>query len=80
MVTFYGASVDDLKREFEVSLRTYLDFCKEKGVEPAKPFSGNLNLRLGPERHRRVAAKAAADGMSINAWIASAVDREIEHA
>ena len=76
VVTFYGASVDDLKHEFEVSLRTYLDFCKEKGVEPAKPFSGNLNLRLGPERHSRVAAAAAATGKSINSWLLGVIDSE----
>lgn len=78
VVTFYGESVDDLKREFEVSLRTYLVFCREKGVEPVEPFSGNLNLRLGPKRHSRVAAVSAAADRSINAWLLGIIDSATE--
>ena len=43
---FYAADVDSLKREGAASLRVYLDMCREDGVEPERPFSGNLNLRL----------------------------------
>lgn len=32
-------------------------------------FSGKLNLRLGPDLHRRVALDAAEAGMSINTYV-----------
>ena len=47
IVTFEAADVESLKREFRVSIDDYLAWCEEDGVEPRRPFSGNLNLRLG---------------------------------
>ena len=47
----------------------YLKWCEEDGVEPKRPFSGKLNLRLGSELHALVAAAAIANRMSINSWI-----------
>ena len=68
VATFEALDVDGLKREFQVSIEEYLSWCAEDGVEPKRPFSGKLNLRLGPDRHARVAALAAQSGMSINSW------------
>ena len=57
--------------------------CEEDGIEPRKPFSGKLNLRLGPDLHQRVAQFAAESGLSMNSWILQAleksVSREIEN-
>lgn len=39
---FYANSVEDLHKEGEVSLNTFLDVCREQGLEPYKHFSGNL--------------------------------------
>ncbi|NOX60516.1 MAG: type II toxin-antitoxin system HicB family antitoxin [Chloroflexi bacterium] len=36
-ITFYGRSVDELKTAFEQSLATYLEVCRERGLEPEKP-------------------------------------------
>ena len=75
-VEFYGASVDELKDEFRASLDVYLAVCAEKRIKPAKPYSGTLNLRLGPELHGRVAESAAADDISLNAWLVKAIEKE----
>ena len=50
----------------------YLTWCEEDGVEPRKPFSGKLNVRLGSGLH---AAAAASSGMSINSWIVEALGK-----
>lgn len=34
-----------------------------------RPYSGKLNLRLGPHLHRRVALEAAEAGLSINSYL-----------
>lgn len=39
---FYANSVEGLHKEGEVSLNTFLDVCREQGLEPYKHFSGNL--------------------------------------
>jgi len=68
VITFYGASVDELEREFAKSMNTYFDYCRENGKNPDKPYSGRLNLRATPELHAQLAIAAAEDGKSINAW------------
>lgn len=67
----------DLQREWEASVDTYLEVCAERGVDPMKPFSGQLNLRLGAELHRAAHAAARTAGMSLNAWIKEAVTRGV---
>ena len=68
--------VEALRKEFRISIDEYLAVCEERGITPQPPFSGKLNLRLGPDLHARVAALAARSGMSINSWIKDALERE----
>ncbi len=42
VITFQGKSVAELKKAFRDSVEDYLAFCKERGEEPEKPFSGQL--------------------------------------
>ena len=69
-ITFYGRSVEDLKREMANSIEVHLEACRAKGVEPSRPYSGKFNVRLLPAEHARIAGAAAASGKSMNAWIA----------
>jgi predicted HicB family RNase H-like nuclease len=66
---FYANNVDDLRKEGEISLKAFLDICREDGVEPRKQYSGKFNLRVPPTLHERLAVQAAAHGKSINTWI-----------
>ena len=75
IATFEATDVDGIRREFRRSIDEYLASCREDGVEPRKPFSGTLNLRLGPELHRQAALTAAEHGVSLNSWIKQAVFR-----
>ena len=73
IATFEARDTKGLRQEFERSVDEYLAWCEEDGIEPKKPFSGKLNVRLGSELHGTVAAAAAAEGMSINSWIVRAL-------
>ena len=73
IATFEATDTTELREEFHRSIDEYLAWCAEDGVEPKRPFSGKLNVRLGSELHAAVAAAAAARGMSINSWIVGAV-------
>lgn len=51
-----------------------LDDLEAEGVDlpqplAERPYSGKLNLRLGPDLHRRVALEAAEAGLSINSYL-----------
>ena len=76
IATFEATDVDGIRREFQRSIDEYLASCREDGVEPRKPFSGTLNLRLGPALHQRAALSATALGVSLNSWIKQAVEEK----
>jgi len=69
VVTFQGRTVKELRQAFRDSVDDYLDFCAQRGEEPARPFSGRFVVRANPELHRRIALAAAKEGMSLNAWV-----------
>ena len=77
LVNFEGESVKELTEAFHKAVDDYLEYCKEEGIEPHKSYSGSLNIRLSPEIHSRIAVLAKQAGMSINAFIKSAVERQI---
>lgn len=69
VITFQGKSVAELKREFKNSIEDYLDFCRQRGEEPNKPFSGQFVLRISPQLHHRLFLKAKRKGKSLNSLI-----------
>ncbi len=71
---FAGRDIDELKAAFAETIADYREWCKERGVEPEKPYSGALSLRISPDLHRRVAEKAAAAGESVNQYIAERLE------
>ncbi|MEO5914730.1 MAG: type II toxin-antitoxin system HicB family antitoxin [Luteolibacter sp.] len=75
VVTFQGRSVEELKTAFHESIDDYLDFCKSRGEEPDKPFSGKFLLRLEPELHRKLYELSTNDGESLNSWIATKLEK-----
>ena len=68
---------EKLKKAFEDSVDDYLEWCKEDGVSPEKPYSGRLNLRLAPETHKKAAINAKIKGISLNRFIEKAIEDEI---
>lgn len=69
VVTFQGTSVEELQRAFQESVDEYVDFCRKRGKEPDKPFSGSFLVRANPELHRKAAIAAKRAGKSLNAWV-----------
>ena len=63
---FYASSIDELKREGRISLKVFLDMCKEEGIQPLKEYSGKFNLRVPPDLHAEAALEAASKGKSLN--------------
>ncbi|MFZ1108724.1 MAG: type II toxin-antitoxin system HicB family antitoxin [Rhodomicrobium sp.] len=74
VLTFQGRSIDELKHEFAETISDYEEWCKERGKEPERPYSGSLTLRMPPDLHRRVAEAAARSGKSLNSFIKDALE------
>ena len=69
VITFYGASVAELRKEMRKSIEEYLAFCREQGREPEKPFSGNILIHTSPKLHRKVALEAVRHRVSMNTYV-----------
>lgn len=78
VITFEGKSVAELNKAFGDSINDYLAFCKERGKEPERSFSGKLILRMDPEEHRHVFMAAQTSGLSLNSWIIHAINEQAE--
>ena len=75
VLTFQGRTLDELRNAFADTIADYIGWCRERGKEPERPYSGNFTVRVSPELHRRIAAAAARDGKSVNAFVVSALER-----
>ncbi len=73
-IYYEGDSVQALESSMGRAIDHYLEVCKARGEEPERPFSGKLNVRLGSELHRAASVAAAAEGESLNAWLARVVE------
>ncbi len=69
VITFEGTTVDELKQAFKDSVDDYIEFCAERGEDPAKPYSGKFVVRTDPELHKSIAIEASVRGKSINALV-----------
>lgn len=58
-------------------LDDYLEHCRERGIEPQRPYSGDLRVRPGAELHRKAAAAALAHDQSLNSFLIHAVEKAI---
>ena len=59
VITFYGASVTEIREEMQKSLEVYFEVCEEQGKVPDKPFSGELTIQTSPELYGQIAMNAA---------------------
>lgn len=75
VVTFQGTSVNEIEQAFKDSVNDYLAFCKERGEEPEKPFSGKFNLRIPPNLHAKLSIEAELQGESLNSYITKMLQR-----
>ncbi len=74
---FYGKSLSALRKEFRVSLNVFLEVCKEKGISPAKEYSGKFNLRIPPKLHSKIATCATGADKSINQWVTEVLQHSV---
>jgi predicted HicB family RNase H-like nuclease len=74
VITFQGKSVEELKEALADSVEDYLEFCRERGEEPDRPFSGKFVVRIPPEVHREAFLKARKAGKSLNKWVREVIE------
>lgn len=76
-ISYEGDTVADLREDFHGAVDDYLEMCRAEGKEPQKSYSGALNVRISPDVHSKVAMLSKQAGISINAFIKAAVEKQI---
>ena len=69
ILIFDGNNVSEVEASFHAVVDEYIEDCKAESKEPNKPFSGQFVMRIKPELHRELFAKAKQAGLSLNAFI-----------
>jgi len=78
LVNYEADTVEQLEKEFQLAVDSYLKTCKEVGMEPKKPFKGSFNVRIGQELHEKATIKASEIGKSLNDYIKDIVKKDTE--
>jgi predicted HicB family RNase H-like nuclease len=76
IMSFRGASMDELKTSFHDVVDSYLEDCERECVAPEKPFSRKITVRVSPVLHRRVAIRAASHKESMNQYLEDLIERD----
>lgn len=74
IISFHGRTVAELRREFAAAVKDYLSDCEERGVDPEKPASGRMLIRVPPEVHSQALVRAQSKGKSLNQWATEALE------
>jgi predicted HicB family RNase H-like nuclease len=69
VITFQGETVAETIQAFHDSVDDYLEFCKARGENPEKPYSGQFVLRVDKALHRKLADAAQEQMKSLNALV-----------
>ena len=77
LISYEGTTAAELVSDFHGAVDDYIVLCKEEGTEPEVAYRGSFNIRIGSERHKRVAIYAIAHQQTLNAFIAEAVDEKL---
>jgi len=77
IITFQGETVNELEKAFRESIDDYFIWCKERGENPEKAFSGTFNLRIPPDLHAQLVLQAKALGTSLNSYITQTLHQAI---
>jgi predicted HicB family RNase H-like nuclease len=76
---FYADNINALKKEGEISLKVFMEMCKEDQVDPYKKFSGKFNVRIKPKLHEEIVAASKAQMISLNEFINEAIESKLSN-
>lgn len=77
LVTFEGASVEELKKAFQEAVSDYKALCEKTGRNSKRSFKGSFNVRIDPKLHELAFIKATKEGISINQFVQKTLKKEL---
>lgn len=78
LISYEGTTVRELVDDFHGAVDDYLALCAEEGTPPEVAYKGSFNVRFKkPENHRRAAIYAMTHGQSLNGFVETCVEKEL---
>jgi predicted HicB family RNase H-like nuclease len=77
-ITFRVTEENRIQQTFQKSIDDFLDWCRREGIQPKKPYSGRLFLRISPELHQRIATVALKLNQSLNQFVEGAIEEKVK--
>ena len=77
LISYEGATADELIADFQEAVDAYLALCEEEKVTPEKPYKGSFNVRISPELHRRAAVWASTHQTTLNKVVENALNQYV---
>ncbi len=77
-----GATPSDVYSEIHALVIDAVDILRKEGKEiphsfSARPYKGNISLRLSPETHRMAIIRAQKEGCSLNQFLTSLIEKNL---
>lgn len=69
ILIFDGNDTAEVKASFHAVVDEYIEDCMAENKEPDKIFSGQFVMRIKPELHRELFARAKQAGLSLNTFV-----------
>ena len=77
IIVFDGPSVDELEQSFYNVIEEYLADCQALNKIPTQPFSGQFNLSISADLHKKISQLAKKQGVSLNAFVEQILKKAI---
>ena len=77
LVNFEADNVNDLIIAFHEAVDDYISYCAAEGLPLRKSYTGNLNIRIKPDTHSKLALMAKQKGISLNALIKKTLETAV---
>jgi len=77
ILVFDGINTLEVEASFHAVVDEYIEDCKAEKKQPNKAFSGQFVMRIKPELHRELFAKAKHAGLSLNAFISQKLSETV---
>ena len=77
IIAFDGKDAQELEAHFKTAINSHLETCKNEGLTPIKPLSGELTLHMKPELHQALAFKAKLEHKTLNTLICNKLEMAV---
>jgi len=73
LISYEGKTGEELEKDFQEAVNSYLEDCVDNKREPEKPFKGSFNVRISPKLHYKAALLAQEEQMSLNSFVEESI-------